>query len=68
MRSCPMGGTATPPCSGKSCERLVGERERPAGGPSRLIFHDIDRLLPASSELLQQGGRINLTLRRVAKP
>jgi DNA oxidative demethylase len=33
-----------------------------------LIFHGIDRLLPASSGLLQQGGRINVTLRRVAKP
>lgn len=38
------------------------------GGPSRLIFHGIDRLLAGSSDLLPQGGRINLTLRKVTKP
>lgn len=35
------------------------------GGPARLIFHGIDRIYPASSTLLPEGGRINLTLRRV---
>jgi alkylated DNA repair protein (DNA oxidative demethylase) len=35
------------------------------GGPSRLIFHGIDRLVPGTSTLLPDGGRINLTLRRV---
>ncbi|HEY9215542.1 MAG TPA: alpha-ketoglutarate-dependent dioxygenase AlkB [Ancylobacter sp.] len=34
-------------------------------GPSRLAFHGIDRLIPDSSTLLKQPGRINLTLRRV---
>lgn len=34
-------------------------------GPSRLAYHGIDRLLPGSSTLLRQPGRINLTLRRV---
>ncbi len=34
-------------------------------GPSRLCFHGIDRIYPNSSTLLPQGGRINLTLRRV---
>ncbi|MBB3770592.1 alkylated DNA repair protein (DNA oxidative demethylase) [Angulomicrobium tetraedrale] len=34
-------------------------------GPSRLAFHGIDRILPESSTLLRQPGRINLTLRRV---
>jgi len=34
-------------------------------GPSRLTFHGIDRLLPGSSRLLPEGGRFNLTLRRV---
>lgn len=34
-------------------------------GPSRLAFHGIDRVLAGSSTLLKQGGRINLTLRRV---
>ncbi|WP_112664374.1 alpha-ketoglutarate-dependent dioxygenase AlkB [Microvirga flavescens] len=35
------------------------------GGPSRLIFHGIDRILPGTSDLLPQGGRLNLTLRKV---
>jgi len=35
------------------------------GGPARLIHHGIDRLLPGSSDLLPQGGRLNLTLRKV---
>ncbi len=35
------------------------------GGPSRLVFHGIDRVVPGTSTLLPQGGRINLTLRRV---
>ena len=35
------------------------------GGPARLIFHGVDRIIPGTSTLLAQGGRINLTLRRV---
>jgi DNA oxidative demethylase len=35
------------------------------GGPARLIYHGIDRLVPGTSDLLPQGGRLNLTLRRV---
>jgi len=38
------------------------------GGPARLIHHGIDRLIPGSSDLLPQGGRLNLTLRKVEKP
>lgn len=38
------------------------------GGPSRLCFHGIDRVLSGTSSLLKDGGRINLTLRRVTKP
>ncbi|MFO0994812.1 MAG: alpha-ketoglutarate-dependent dioxygenase AlkB [Hyphomicrobiales bacterium] len=38
------------------------------GGPSRLRYHGIDRVLAASSTLVPGGGRINLTLRRVRKP
>ena len=38
------------------------------GGDSRLIFHGIERLLPGTSTLLADGGRINLTLRRVTLP
>jgi alkylated DNA repair protein (DNA oxidative demethylase) len=36
------------------------------GGPARLAFHGIDRVIAGSSTLLPKGGRINLTLRRVA--
>jgi alkylated DNA repair protein (DNA oxidative demethylase) len=35
------------------------------GGEDRLIYHGIDRVLGGSSRLLPEGGRINLTLRRV---
>jgi alkylated DNA repair protein (DNA oxidative demethylase) len=35
------------------------------GGPARLVFHGIDRVLAGTSDLLAGGGRINLTLRRV---
>jgi len=35
------------------------------GGPARLAFHGVDRIKSGSSTLLSQGGRINLTLRRV---
>lgn len=38
------------------------------GGAARLAFHGVDRIYPATSTLLSQGGRINLTLRRVLKP
>lgn len=38
------------------------------GGPARLAFHGVDRILPGTSGLLRDGGRINLTLRRVTKP
>jgi DNA oxidative demethylase len=37
------------------------------GGPARLAFHGIDRIMPGTSTLLPQGGRINLTMRRVTK-
>ena len=36
-------------------------------GPSRLAFHGVDRIYPDTSTLLKNGGRINLTLRRVSK-
>lgn len=36
------------------------------GGESRLIHHGVDRIYPMTSTLLKDGGRINLTLRRVA--
>jgi DNA oxidative demethylase len=37
-------------------------------GPSRLAYHGIDRVLAGTSDLLPEGGRINLTLRRVTMP
>lgn len=38
------------------------------GGEGRLAFHGVDRIYPATSALLKNGGRINLTLRRVTVP
>jgi alkylated DNA repair protein (DNA oxidative demethylase) len=38
------------------------------GGVARLIFHGVDRIIPGSSMLLPEGGRFNLTLRRVTVP
>ena len=35
------------------------------GGDARLAFHGVDRIMPGTSTLLPEGGRINLTLRRV---
>jgi DNA oxidative demethylase len=36
-------------------------------GPGRLCFHGVDRIYPDTSTLLKNGGRINLTLRRVTR-
>jgi DNA oxidative demethylase len=36
-------------------------------GASRLAFHGVDRIYPGTSRLLPEGGRINLTLRRVTR-
>jgi alkylated DNA repair protein (DNA oxidative demethylase) len=38
------------------------------GGADRLAFHGIDRILAGTSDLIPEGGRFNLTLRRVTKP
>jgi DNA oxidative demethylase len=37
------------------------------GGPSRLAFHGVDRIYAATSTILKNGGRINLTMRRVTR-
>lgn len=37
-------------------------------GAARLIHHGIDRILPATSTLIGEPGRFNLTLRRVTRP
>jgi alkylated DNA repair protein (DNA oxidative demethylase) len=38
------------------------------GGDARLAFHGVDRIVPGTSTLLPEGGRINLTMRRVTRP
>ncbi|GAB5469265.1 MAG: alpha-ketoglutarate-dependent dioxygenase AlkB [Rhodospirillales bacterium] len=38
------------------------------GGASRRCYHGVDRILAGSSRLLADGGRLNLTLRRVTHP
>lgn len=38
------------------------------GGEGRLAFHGVDRIYPGTSTMLRNGGRINLTLRRVTPP
>jgi alkylated DNA repair protein (DNA oxidative demethylase) len=65
---------------GATCLFRVGGKERSAptrsfrlstgdvvvlGGESRLAFHGVDRIIEGTSTLLPDGGRINLTLRRV---
>lgn len=37
-------------------------------GAARDAYHGVDRILAGSSSLLRNGGRINLTLRRVTAP
>jgi len=46
--------------------RLVSGDAIVLGGAGRLAFHGVDRILPETSTLLSEGGRINLTLRRVS--
>jgi alkylated DNA repair protein (DNA oxidative demethylase) len=47
--------------------RLVSGDAIALAGEGRLAFHGIDRIIAGSSSLLPEGGRINLTLRRVTK-
>jgi len=37
-------------------------------GQARLAYHGVDKIYPDTSALLKNGGRINLTLRRVTTP
>ena len=68
---------------GDSCLFRVGGRQRGdptrsfrlhsgdalvLGGVARLAFHGVNRILPGTSTLLAEGGRFNLTLRRVTCP
>lgn len=65
---------------GDSCLFRVGGRQRNdrtlsfklssgdvvvLGGEGRLAFHGVDKIYPNTSTLLKNGGRVNLTLRRV---
>lgn len=65
---------------GDSCLFRVGGKERGGqtasfrlesgdivilGGEGRMAFHGVDRIYPDTSTLLKNGGRLNLTLRRV---
>lgn len=47
--------------------RLASGDAATLSGASRLAFHGVDRILPATSSLLPGGGRLNLTLRRVTR-
>ena len=38
------------------------------GGDTRLAFHGVDRIYPETATLLAEGGRINVTMRRVTRP
>jgi alkylated DNA repair protein (DNA oxidative demethylase) len=38
------------------------------GADARLAFHGVDRIMPGTSTLIPEGGRINLTLRRMTVP
>lgn len=35
------------------------------GGPARLAFHGVDRVIAGTSQIVSGGGRLNFTLRRV---
>ncbi len=37
------------------------------GGAARLAYHGVDRILAGSSRLLEEGGRLSVTLRRVTR-
>jgi DNA oxidative demethylase len=58
-----IGGTRR---QGPTCSfRLASGDALVLGGEARLAFHGVDRIIPGTSTLLAEGGRINLTLRRV---
>jgi alkylated DNA repair protein (DNA oxidative demethylase) len=60
-----IGGTAR---SGSTRSlRLASGDAIALAGPARLAFHGVDRIMPGTSTLLPEGGRFNLTLRRVSR-
>ena len=48
-------------------EMVIMEVNADRDGTFGLSFHGVDRIYPSTSALLKNGGRINLTLRRVTK-
>lgn len=38
------------------------------GGEARRCYHGVDRIYPGTSTLVPDGGRLNLTMRRVTNP
>ena len=61
-----LGGTRR--SEGTRSLRLASGDALVLAGEARLAFHGVDRIMPGTSSLLPQGGRINLTLRRVTRP
>ena len=47
--------------------RLASGDAMSLAGEGRLAFHGVDRIVAGSSTLIPEGGRINLTLRRVTR-
>ena len=45
--------------------KLVSGDALVLGGAARLAFHGVDRIFTGSSTLIHEGGRFNLTIRRV---
>ena len=73
MLSVSLGDTAVFRIGGTSRKDPTGSLRLSSGdvcvlaGEARLAFHGVDRIYPGSSTLLAEGGRINLTLRRVTR-
>jgi alkylated DNA repair protein (DNA oxidative demethylase) len=55
-------------CDPTTIVRLASGDALVLGGDARLAYHGVDRIIPGSSTLWPQGGRINLTMRRVSPP
>lgn len=48
--------------------KLVSGDAMMLSGKARLAYHGVSRIYPGTSTLLKNGGRINLTMRRVTVP
>lgn len=69
-----LGDTAVFRIGGKTRKAPTGRYELASGdvlvmrGEARLAYHGIDRIIAGSNALLPEGGRINITMRRVYTP